>query len=37
MNTNNSDKTAFLASSNDWESWNLQFQAQAVAGAKFRG
>jgi hypothetical protein len=32
MNTSNNDKTAFLASSNDWESWNLQFQAQAVAG-----
>ncbi|KAM7211829.1 hypothetical protein V8F06_012802, partial [Rhypophila decipiens] len=26
------EKTAFLASSDDWESWNLQFQAQAVAG-----
>jgi len=32
MNTNNNDKTGFLASSDDWESWNLQFQAQAAAG-----
>ena len=32
MNTNNNDKTTYLASSDDWESWNLQFQAQAVAG-----
>jgi len=32
MNTNSNDKTVFLASSEDWESWNLQFQAQAVAG-----
>ncbi|KAK4206708.1 hypothetical protein QBC37DRAFT_380822 [Rhypophila decipiens] len=31
-NTNNNEKTTFLASSDDWESWNLQFQAQAVAG-----
>ncbi|KAK4207967.1 hypothetical protein QBC37DRAFT_85266 [Rhypophila decipiens] len=31
MNTNN-DKMVLLASSDDWESWNLQFQAQAVAG-----
>lgn len=30
MNTNN-DKTVFLASSDDWESWDLQFKAQAVA------
>ncbi|KAK0631526.1 hypothetical protein B0T14DRAFT_597161 [Immersiella caudata] len=29
---NNNEKTVFLASSEDWESWNLQFQAQAVAG-----
>jgi len=26
------EKTILLASSKDWESWNLQFQAQAVAG-----
>ncbi|KAK4171165.1 hypothetical protein QBC36DRAFT_382769, partial [Triangularia setosa] len=32
MNTNNNDKTTFLASSDDWEAWNLQFQAQAIAG-----
>ena len=32
MNTNNNDKTGFLVSSDDWESWNLQFQAQAAAG-----
>jgi len=32
MNNNNNDKTVFLTSSEDWESWNLQFQAQAVAG-----
>ena len=32
MNTNNNDKTVFLASFKDWELWNLQFQAQAVAG-----
>jgi len=32
MNTNNNDETVFLASSEDWELWNLQFQAQAVAG-----
>ena len=32
MNSNTNDKMAFLASSDDWESWNLQFQAQAVAG-----
>ncbi|KAK4170956.1 hypothetical protein QBC36DRAFT_108658 [Triangularia setosa] len=31
MNTSN-EKSVFLASSKDWESWNLQFQAQAVAG-----
>lgn len=31
MNTNN-DKTISLTNSDDWESWNLQFQAQAVAG-----
>ena len=31
MNTNN-EKTITLTSSDDWESWNLQFQAQAVAG-----
>jgi len=34
------DKAVFLARSDDWELWNLQFQAQAVAGgcgAKFRG
>ena len=30
--TNNNDKTVFLTNSEDWESWNLQFQAQAVAG-----
>lgn len=27
----NNNKTVFLAGSNDWEFWNLQFQAQAVA------
>ena len=32
MNTNNNEKTVFLESSNDWEAWSLQFQAQAVAG-----
>lgn len=32
MNTNTNEKTIFLASSDDWESWDLQFQAQAVAG-----
>jgi hypothetical protein len=32
MNTNNNSKTIFLSSSDHWESWNLQFQAQAVAG-----
>ncbi|KAK0715511.1 hypothetical protein B0H67DRAFT_580887 [Lasiosphaeris hirsuta] len=32
MNTNNNGKTAYLASSDDWESWNLQFQAQVTAG-----
>jgi len=32
MNAINNDKLVFLASTNDWESWNLQFQAQAVAG-----
>ena len=26
------DKPVLLASTGDWESWNLQFQAQAVAG-----
>ncbi|KAK0713453.1 hypothetical protein B0T26DRAFT_651675 [Lasiosphaeria miniovina] len=30
MNTN--DKAISLTSSDDWESWNLQFQAQAIAG-----
>jgi hypothetical protein len=33
MTTTNNDKTVFLTSSEDWESWNLQFQAQAVAGS----
>ena len=32
MATFNNEKPVFLASSEDWESWNLQFQAQAVAG-----
>ena len=32
MNTNTNEKTTFLASPDDWEAWNLQFQAQAVAG-----
>jgi len=31
MATNSNDKTVFLASSNDLELWNLQFQAQAIA------
>jgi len=26
------DKTVFLARTEDWDSWNLQFQAQAVTG-----
>jgi len=26
------DKAMFLASTKDWESWNLQSQAQAIAG-----
>jgi hypothetical protein len=33
MATTNNEKTVFLASTDDWESWNLQFQAQAVAGS----
>ena len=32
MATSNNEKIIFLASSEDWESWNLQFQAQAIAG-----
>jgi len=32
MATFNNEKPVFLASSEDWELWNLQFQAQAVAG-----
>ena len=32
MTANNNEKTVFLTSSNDWELWDLQFQAQAIAG-----
>jgi len=32
MATNNNNKAVFLASSNDWELWNRQFQAQAITG-----
>jgi len=32
MATNNNNKAIFLAGSNDWELWNRQFQAQAIAG-----
>ncbi|KAK0734713.1 hypothetical protein B0T26DRAFT_633254 [Lasiosphaeria miniovina] len=32
MTTTNNDKTVALNSSDNWETWNLQFQAQAVAG-----
>jgi len=31
MNTSN-DNTIYLTSADDWEAWNLQFQAKAVAG-----
>lgn len=33
MASSNNEKTVSLANSDDWESWNLQFQAQAVAGS----
>jgi len=32
MAANNNDRFVFLVSSNDWELWDLQFQAQAIAG-----
>jgi len=32
MAANNNDRPVFLASSNDWELWDLQFQAQAITG-----